>query len=97
VIIDQPEDALDVPSIWLDICSKLRIDKHSRQFIFTTHNSSISVSSDSDLYVVLEADGVKGRVARSGSIDQQQIKNDVVDHLEGGYGSYDLKRKKYGL
>src|SRR3989344_681576 len=97
VIIDQPEDALDVPSIWLDICSKLRIDKHSRQFIFTTHNSSISVSSDSDLYVVPEADGVKGRVARSGSIDQQQIKNDVVDHLEGGYGSYDLKRKKYGL
>src|SRR3989344_5052837 len=97
VIIDQPEDALDVPSIWLDICSKLRVDKHSRQFIFTTHNSSISVSSDSDQYIVLEADGIKGKVARSGSIDQQKIKDDVVDHLEGGYGSYGLKRKKYGL
>lgn len=97
VVIDQPEDALDMPSIWLDICSKLRIDKHCRQFIFTTHNSSISVSSDSDQYIVLEADGSKGWLARSGSIDQQKIKDDVVGHLEGGYGSYRLKRKKYGL
>lgn len=97
VVIDQPEDALDVPSIWADICLKLRISKHARQFIFTTHNSSISVSSDSDQYIVLEADGSKGWLSRSGSIDQKQIKEDVVGHLEGGYKSYDLKRKKYGL
>lgn len=97
VIIDQPEDALDLPSIWSDICSKLRIAKHSRQFLFTTHNSSISVSSDSDRYIILQADGKKGKVLRSGSIDQQQIKDDVVGHLEGGYSSYELKRKKYGL
>ena len=97
VVIDQPEDALDVPSIWADICSKLRISKHARQFLFTTHNSSISVSSDSDQFIVLEADGSKGWLARSGSIDQKKIKDDVVGHLEGGYGSYDLKRKKYGL
>ena len=95
VVIDQPEDALDVPSIWADICSKLRISKHARQFIFTTHNSSISVSSDSDQYIVLEADGSKGWLSRSGSIDQKQIKEDVMDNLEGGRGSYDLKRKKY--
>ncbi|MBU6414862.1 hypothetical protein KGQ34_01290, partial [Patescibacteria group bacterium] len=95
VVIDQPEDALDVPSIWADICSKLRISKHARQFIFTTHNSSISVSSDSDQYIVLEADGSKGWLSRSGSIDQKQIKEDVMDYLEGGRSSYDLKRKKY--
>lgn len=97
VIIDQPEDALDVPSIWADICSKLRVSKHGRQFLFTTHNSSISVSSDSDQFIVLEADGTKGWIARSGSIDQKKMKDDIVGHLEGGYDSYDLKRKKYGL
>lgn len=97
VIIDQPEDALDIPSIWSDICSRLRVGKHARQFIFTTHNSSISVSSDSDQFIILEANGVRGKVAKAGSIDQQDIKDDVVGHLEGGYGSYSLKRKKYGL
>jgi hypothetical protein len=97
VVIDQPEDALDIPSIWSDICTRLRISKHTRQFIFTTHNSSISVSSDSDQFIVLEADGSKGWVSHSGSIDVQLIKNEVVGHLEGGYGSYHLKRKKYGL
>jgi len=97
VIIDQPEDALDIPSIWGDICSRLRISKHARQFIFTTHNSSISVSSDSDQYIILEADSNKGWIAHSGSIDQKDVKDQIVGHLEGGYKSYDLKRKKYGL
>lgn len=97
VVIDQPEDALDIPSIWADICSRLRISKNGRQFIFTTHNSSISVSSDSDQYIVLEADGLKGWLAHAGSIDEKLTKDKVVGHLEGGYKSYDLKRKKYGL
>ena len=97
VVIDQPEDALDVPSIWTDICSRLRVSKHGRQFLFTTHNSSISVSSDSDQYLILDADGSKGWLEQSGSIDQRKIKDEVVGHLEGGYDSYDLKRKKYGL
>src|SRR3989338_7344237 len=83
-------------SIWADICSKLRISKHARQFLFTTHNYSISVSSDSDQFIVLEADGSKGWLERSGSIDEKQIKDDVMGHLEGGQSSYDLKRKKYG-
>ncbi len=97
VVIDQPEDALDIPSIWDDICLRLRISKDARQFIFTTHNSSISVSSDSDQFIVLEADGNKGRISQIGSIDEKKIKDDVVGHLEGGYPAYKLKRKKYGL
>ena len=97
VIIDQPEDALDIPSIWTDICSRIRPVKYGRQFIFTTHNSSISVASDSDQFTVLEADGTRGWVARTGSIDQKQVREDIVDHLEGGPSSYDLKRRKYGF
>lgn len=97
VIIDQPEDAMDIPSIWDDVCSRLRISKHNRQFAFTTHNSSISVSSDSDQFIILQADGTSGWVSKSGSIDSKTIKDEVVGHLEGGYSSYELKRKKYGL
>lgn len=97
VVIDQPEDALDIPSIWTDICSRIRPVKHARQFIFTTHNSSISVASDSDQFTVLEADGTRGWISKAGSIDQRAVRDEIVGHLEGGYDSYHLKRRKYGL
>ena len=97
VIIDQPEDALDISSIWDDVCTRLRTNKHMRQFIFTTHNSSIAVSSDSDQFIVMDADAVKGWIDEVGSIDHKKMKDKVVGHLEGGYDSYDLKRRKYGL
>lgn len=96
VVIDQPEDALDISSIWDDVCRRLRVSKHRRQFLFTTHNSSIAVASDSDEFHVMDADATRGWVARSGSIDEHEIKRDVITHLEGGKESYDLKRKKYG-
>jgi len=97
VVIDQPEDALDLSSIWDDVCQRLRMSKHSRQFVFTTHNSSVAVASDSDQFIVMDADATTGWVAESGSIDQGEIKTRVVEHLEGGPESYDLKRRKYNL
>lgn len=97
VVIDQPEDALDLSSIWDDVCQRLRMSKHARQFVFTTHNSSVAVASDSDQFIVMDADATTGWVAESGSIDQGEIKARVVEHLEGGPESYDLKRRKYNL
>ena len=97
VVIDQPEDALDLSSIWDDVCQRLRMSKHARQFVFTTHNSSVAVASDSDQFIVMDADATTGWVAESGSIDQGEIKTRVVEHLEGGPESYDLKRRKYNL
>ncbi|MGD0036641.1 MAG: TrlF family AAA-like ATPase [Bacteroidota bacterium] len=97
VIIDQPEDALDVSSIWDDVCQRLRTSKHSRQFIFTTHNSSVAVASDSDQYVIMDANATSGWMSKSGSIDQLDIKDKIIEHLEGGTRSYNLKRKKYNV
>ncbi len=97
VVIDQPEDALDLSSIWDDVCQRLRMSKHARQFVFTTHNSSVAVALDSDQFIVMDADAITGWVAESGSIDQGEIKTRVVEHLEGGPESYDLKRRKYNL
>jgi PHP family Zn ribbon phosphoesterase len=97
VVIDQPEDALDLSSIWDDVCQRLRLSKHARQFVFTTHNSSVAVASDSDQFIVMDANAATGWVAESGSIDQGGIKDRIVEHLEGGPESYDLKRRKYNL
>ncbi|MCX6761113.1 MAG: AAA family ATPase [Candidatus Nealsonbacteria bacterium] len=95
VLIDQPEDALDLKSVIQDVSERLRQYKTRRQFILTTHNSSVAVSSDSDKYFILEPEGDKGRLLFSGAIDTEAIREQVINYLEGGTKSYDLKRKKY--
>jgi hypothetical protein len=73
------------------------VSKAVRQFIFTTHNSSVAVASDSDQFIIMDATATEGWVQETGTIDQMSVRNRVVTHLEGGTESYDLKRKKYNL
>jgi ABC-type cobalamin/Fe3+-siderophores transport system ATPase subunit len=96
IVIDQPEDSLDIRSIWEDVCMKLRTGKEKRQFIFTTHNSSLAVASDTDCYLILEAEATHGKIARAGSMDHSPLGDEVVKYLEGGRGTYSLKYEKYG-
>ncbi|MFH1971637.1 MAG: TrlF family AAA-like ATPase [Patescibacteria group bacterium] len=97
IVIDQPEDSLDLRTIWEDVCNKLRESKDTRQFIFTTHNSSVAVASDTDKFTILQATANKARVLFSGSINRPEIKKEVIDYLEGGEGTYNKKRNKYNL
>lgn len=97
IIVDQPEDSLDLRSIWEDMCLRLRSSKTSRQFVFTTHNSSLAVASDTDKFVVLAGDGRRGRAVLSGAIDSERMRDDVIKLLEGGAETYFLKQAKYNL
>jgi len=97
IVIDQPEDSLDLRSIWDDVCCKLRDTKDQRQFIFTTHNSSVAVASDSDKFTILQADANHGSVLYSGSINRKEIKKEVIDYLEGGPDTYKQKKQKYNI
>jgi peptidoglycan hydrolase CwlO-like protein len=97
VIIDQPEDALDIASVWEDITLKLRAGKESRQFILTTHNSSVAVASDSDKFVIIKGGAERGRVLCSGAIDREEVKREVIKHLEGGPDPYKLRQRKYNI
>jgi len=95
IVIDQPEDSLDIRSIWDDMCTKLRLAKTRRQFIFTTHNSSLAVASDTDCYLVLEGDAAHGRLVHAGAMDNEPVSSEVLKYLEGGPGTYRLKSTKY--
>jgi hypothetical protein len=95
VIIDQPEDSLDIRSIWEDVCLKVRNSKTQRQFISTTHSSSVAVSSDTDKFIILESSANKGNVIYSGSMDSSPISDEVIKYLEGGVESYRRKHLKY--
>jgi len=98
VIIDQPEDALDIASVWEDIAKQLRVRKKGRQFILTTHNSSLAVGSDSDTFMVLTPQGAdRAKVSYRGAIDRTDVRRAVIDHLEGGDEPYKLKQKKYNI
>jgi ABC-type lipoprotein export system ATPase subunit len=96
IVIDQPEDSLDIRSIWDDMCLKLRAGKEKRQFIFTTHNSSLAVASDTDCYLILQGSASHGEVVHIGSMDHQPVGEQVLKYLEGGPRTYALKFAKYG-
>jgi len=95
IVIDQPEDSLDIRSVWEDICMKIRQGKESRQFIFTTHNSSLAVASDSDKFLIVEGTADKGNIAISGSMDHNPVSAEVLQYLEGGVRTYRRKYDKY--
>ncbi len=97
VVVDQPEDSLDLVGIWHDVCVKLRETKDNRQFILTTHNSSVAVASDTDKFTILEATATNGKVLCSGAMNNDTLKKNVIDYLEGGKTTYHKKRKKYNL
>jgi len=97
IIIDQPEDSLDIRAIWDDMCSKLRSRKEVRQFIFTTHNASLAVASDTDKFVIMTASATKGEIVLSGAIDNEDVRTEVIRYLEGGLTTYRLKYLKYNI
>jgi|LGVF01.1.fsa_nt_gb DNA repair ATPase RecN len=97
IIIDQPEDSLDNPSVYDDVVSKLRTGKEKRQFILTTHNSSVGVASDSDRFIILKSTAVQGDIECFGAIDRPNVRSEIIQHLEGGPEPYKLKSKKYNI
>lgn len=97
IIIDQPEDSLDIRAIWDDMCTKLRSGKELRQFIFTTHNSSVAVASNTDRFMIMTASATKGEIAFAGAIDNETVRAEVIKYLEGGLTTYRLKYLKYDI
>lgn len=97
IIIDQPEDALDVATIYLDVVLPLRRGKDQRQFIITTHNANVAVSSDSDKFHVLKGTATAGEIVCAGAIDMEHVAREVIEHLEGGVGPYVLRGLKYNI
>lgn len=97
IIIDQPEDALDVATVYLDVVQQLRFGKDQRQFIITTHNPNVAVSSDSDKYHVLKGTASTGEIVCAGAIDLELVAKEVIEHLEGGIEPYQLRGRKYNV
>lgn len=95
ILVDQPEDALDIASVYADVTLQIRRRKLERQFILTTHNPTVAVAGDADRFLILKATATRGTLASQGAIERDQVKDEVILHLEGGRESYGLKTRKY--
>ena len=84
MIYDQPEDALDTSMIYSDIAQILRKAKDTRQFIFATHNSNMSVAADLDLAIIIRASSSEGTIDRVGGLSENNVREGLIEYLEGG-------------
>jgi len=103
LIIDQPEDDLDNFFIAEGIVPRMREQKLLRQFILSTHNANVPVLGDAELIVGLraigEAEGGHGEIPVEwmGSIDDENVRLNVEEILEGGKEAFEIRRAKYGF
>jgi len=96
IIIDQPEDDLDNQTIYNDVIKVLKELKNSSQFIFATHNPNIPVLGDCEQIVSCSysSDIINTNM---GSIDDELIRNEIVNIMEGGEEAFNNRKRIYEL
>jgi len=96
IIIDQPEDDLDNQTIYNDVIKVLKELKNSSQFIFATHNPNIPVLGDCEQIVSCSYDS-NIIETNLGSIDEETIRKDIVNIMEGGKEAFNNRKLIYEL
>lgn len=98
LVIDQPEDNLDIRLVGETIADILAYLKERRQVIAATHNSNIVVLGDAEQILVLDPLGnCHGKVLDYGSIDCPPIIDQVLALLEGGKKAFCIRKERYDL
>ena len=98
LIVGQPEDNLDNKSVYEILVKFLKRAKKRRQIILVTHNPKLAVVSDAEQIVHVSIDKNNGENDFdffSGSIEDPNVNQAVVDILEGTLPAFDNRRLKY--
>lgn len=100
LIIGQPEDDIDNRAIE-KIIHNVWNSKKRRQIIISSHNANIVVNGDSELVVCCDynetSEQTKGHIKYEGSIDNENIRNEITSVMEGGEKEFRLRKEKYGF
>jgi predicted ATPase len=96
LILDQPEDDLDNSFIYKTLVEKIRSLKAERQLIFVTHNANIPVIGDAERVFAMTMKGPE-EAELLGVGDVEQLREHVIDLLEGGRDAFELRSQTYGL
>jgi chromosome segregation protein len=93
-IIDQPEDDLDNQTIYEDVIKLIRKIKPNTQFVLATHNANFPVLGDAEQIISCSySDEVID--IKTGSIDRQEMQQEVVDIMEGGEEAFTERKRRY--
>lgn len=96
MILDQPEDDLDNHLISDLLVRQLRENKLRRQFIVVTHNPNIVVNADAELVLALDFRGGQTRIAESGGLQEQEVRDEVCRIMEGGREALERRYRRIG-
>ncbi|WP_251879717.1 TrlF family AAA-like ATPase [Achromobacter sp. Marseille-Q4954] len=98
IVIDQPEENLDNQTIYKILVKCIKKAKERRQVIMVTHNPNLAVVCDAEqiIYAFRNTEGVRFEY-EAGAIEQPEIKNRVVEILEGTEPAFKNRQSKYRL
>lgn len=98
ILIDQPEDDLDVSGVATDLVNFIRSEKRNRQIIIVSHNASLVVCSDSENILVSshskESANVYNFSYSTGAIENLEIRENIIKVLEGGRDALRQRARK---
>lgn len=96
IIIDQPEDNLDNQSVYDKLVPCICEAKKNRQVVIVTHNPNIAIACDAEQIIYCSIDKNSNKISYiSGSIENNDIREKVIDVLEGTMPAFDLRKRKY--
>lgn len=99
VLIDQPEDDLDAKTISKHIVDFIKKEKTKRQILVASHNANLVVCGDSEEVIVSNKSGGRNPNFKYpyGAIENQTIRDEIIEILEGGKEALAKRRDKLGL
>jgi ABC-type lipoprotein export system ATPase subunit len=99
IIIDQPEENLDNETVFKILVPLVKKVKSQRQIIIVTHNPNLAVVTDAEQIIRSMIDKEHGNQIKyiSGSIESFNIRQSVINVLEGTEKAFKNRRNKYEL
>lgn len=97
LILDQPEDDLDNRLVYDLIVDRIRAIKDKRQIIIVTHNANIPVNGDAEYVISLASESRNLKIQAEGSIENNEVKNEICDVMEGGISAFKIRAARYNL
>lgn len=97
LILDQPEDDLDNHLISDLLVERLKECKSKRQIIVVTHNANIPVNGDAELTITMNSQSRKVELCKIGTIENEEIKQEICDVMEGGKDAFLMRANRYSL
>ena len=97
LIIDQPEDDMDNRVIYEEIVGKFKRAKQNRQIIIVSHNANLTLNTDPEMIISMDSHSKFVRVKMQGSADNDNIRREVCDVVEGTEKAFLQRARKYHL